>query len=317
MKTTYIKLSLSALLVGAVLLFQGCSKNDNAMGSGDAEYQITDAPIDDANVNGVFVTISDVQVDGKSISGFTKQTIDLKAYSEGNTKLLGTSHLDAKSYSNLTLVLDNNTDASGNSPGSYVLSDGTKYKLSNNATTSIVINNSWNVTKNAKSTVIIDFDIRKAIHAMSDAAVRYNFVSNDNLQSSVRIVNQDKAGTISGTYSEQVNTNADKIVVYAYKKGTYNAGTETTAQGDDAIMFKNSVTSAEVKGSLTAKTYKLAFLEAGDYELHFVSYKKDENNHFVLQSALQSNTTASGSAGNLVTVQTGVTANASSTITSL
>ena len=80
-------------------------------------------------------------------------------------------------------------------------------------------------------------------------------------------------------------------------------------------MFKNAVTSAEVKGAVSARTYKLAFLEAGDYELHFVSYTKDVNNHFVFQSSLNSNTTGTGSASNIVTVQPGVTANVSTNIT--
>jgi len=62
----------------AVALFTACSENSNEpMGQGEVQFEITDAPIDDANVKSVIVTVADVKVDGQSLSGFTKQTIDL------------------------------------------------------------------------------------------------------------------------------------------------------------------------------------------------------------------------------------------------
>ncbi len=112
-------------------------------------------------MKGVFVTVADIKVDGTSVSGFTKQTIDLKGFQEGNAKLLATSRLTAKSYSNITLVLDADADANGGSPGSYVLTaTDTKLKLSSGLI-SITLNNTWTVAANTKTTVIMDFDIRK------------------------------------------------------------------------------------------------------------------------------------------------------------
>src|SRR4051812_16279497 len=92
------------MFVMVVLMLPSCS-DDESMGKGDVDFEITDAPVDDASIKGVFVTVSDIKVDGQSISGFTKQTIDLKAYQEGKTTLLGTSQLNAKTYSTITLVL--------------------------------------------------------------------------------------------------------------------------------------------------------------------------------------------------------------------
>src|SRR5688572_27253765 len=113
-RCSWMKLSTIAFAALAVFGISACSDNE-PMGKGDVDFEITDAPCDDASVKGVFVTIAEVRIDGKPIPGFTKQTIDLKAYQEGNTKLLvGAKQLDAKSYNNLTLVLDANTDASGN-----------------------------------------------------------------------------------------------------------------------------------------------------------------------------------------------------------
>ncbi len=78
MKTKMRKWS-SVVLIGLTCMLAACSKNEPA-GVGQAEIQVTDAPTDDASVKSVFVTITEVRVDGKAISGFEKQTIDLKAY---------------------------------------------------------------------------------------------------------------------------------------------------------------------------------------------------------------------------------------------
>jgi hypothetical protein len=317
MKTNYVGWTRAVLFGAAMLMLPACDRSSDPMGKGDAEFQITDAPSDDASIKGVFVTVADIKVDGKSISGFTKQSIDLKAYQEGNTKLLGTAQLDAKAYNSITLVLDADADASGNSPGCYVLTtDDTKFKLRSSGAINVTASNGWNVVANAKSTIVLDFDLRKSIRQMDDAAIRYNFVSDDNLQGSVRIVSQSSVGNISGSYTEQTSSNADKVIVYAYKKGTFNVSTEVQAQGADAIFFKNAVSSTEVKVGLAGNSYKLAFLEAGDYELHFASYKKDvATNRFMFQTMLKSQTTAGGTIGEFVTLQNGITLSISSTIT--
>jgi hypothetical protein len=297
---------MKGVLFGAALLFvAACNPKDEPMGSGDVEFQITDAPSDDASIQSVFVTVTDLKVDGKSISGFTKQTIDLKAFSEGNTKLLGTARMDAKTYNNLTLVLDAGVDAFGNMPGCYVLTnDGGRFKLRDNGTIEIALTQSWSVTPNGTTAIVMDFDLRKAIRAMADATVRYNFVGNGDLIAAIRVVNKSKAGSISGTYANQSNATGDKIIVYAYKKGTFNATQET--QGTDGIIFKSAVSSAEVRQGLAGTTYKLAFLEEGQYELHFAAYNKNATtNRFEFQTLLKSQ--ADGSAAEFITIQAGIT----------
>ncbi len=315
LKVSWTKTILFACAVG---ILSACNKSSEPMGKGEVEFQITDAPTDDASVKSVFVTVADIKVDGQSVAGFTKQTIDLKAYQSGTTKILGTAQLDAKAHSTITLVLDTDTDASGSAPGCYVMTmDNSKYKLSS-GTIDLTISKSWTVVAGAKSTLVMDFDLRKSIRAMADASVRYNFVSNDNLQTSVRLVSLDKVGTISGTYTEQASSNADKVIVYVYKKGSFNASTEAVAQGDDAIFFKNAISSAEVKTGLSGNNFKLAFLEEGDYELHFVAYSKNSTtNQFIFLGMLNAQTSVNGSMESFVTVQSGITLSLSSTITGM
>jgi hypothetical protein len=264
------------------------------------------------------VTVAEVKVNGQAIEGFTKQTIDLKAYQEGNTQLLGSTKLDAKSYSNVTLVLDLDSDEDGNQPGCYVLNkDGVKFKLKSSSTGRYDLNlgQAWEVKSDAKTKVVIDFDLRKSIRYSDDASIKYSFVSEENLKAAVRVVAREKSGSIKGSFDNESQADAEKIIVYVYKKGTFNASTETEAQGVDKIMFKNAVVSAEVKGSLTGQTYTLAFLPEGDYELHFVAYNKNsETGRYTYAARLQSETSVDGSIGNLIKVKAGAAVNISSTI---
>jgi hypothetical protein len=309
-----------AVFFGCLIGVSGaCNDDDSVPGKGEVEFEITDAASDDANIKSVMVTVADVKVNGVSIEGFSKQTIDLKAYNEGNTKLLGHLNLDAKAYNNITLILDLDQDANGNEPGCYVLTqDNFKYKLKSTATgaTEIALNKSWNVVSNAKTKVVMDFDLRKALAYSAELENRYSFVTDENLRAAVRVVTYANAGTIKGTYQEDAEVDAEKIIVYAYRKGTFNSEVETQAQGEDQIMFKNAVSSAEVRQSLTGTTYTLAFLEEGDYELHFAAYDQNtETGRFAYAAHLQSETSVDGSVGNIIHVKGGASINISSSIT--
>ena len=307
-----------ALFSCAILMLGACNNDSEPMGKGEAEFEITDASIDDANIESVVVTIADIKVNGNSLPGFTKQTIDLKAYFDGSTKVLGKGEFDARTYENLVLVLDLDNDANGDSPGCYVLNqNNTKYKLKSTTTGTIEIpiNKSWKVEKNTKTSMVMDFDLRKAIRYSDDPSVAYSFVSDNNLQAAIQVVAKAKTGTIKGSYQEDTNSNADKIIVYAYKKGTFNANIETQPQGVDNILFANARSSAEVKESLSGILYTLAFLEEGEYELHFAAYTRDTSTgRYHFEARLQSETDVDGSVGNLITVKSGVTINVSSTI---
>jgi hypothetical protein len=304
----------------AVTVFTACSENENdgPMGQGDVQFEMTDAPIDDASVKGVIVTVADVKVDGQSISGFNKQTVDLKAFQDGNTKVLGDARLDAKSYSNLTLVLDLDEDEQGNSPGCYVLDQSnTKYKLRSTAsgTVDLVLSQTWSASKDAQTNVVMDFDLRKSIRYSDDPSIRYQFVSDNNLNAAVRLVTKQSSGMIKGTYQNESGVDSEKIIVYAYKKGTFNASTETQPQGTDGIQFKNAVASAEVKSGLSGSFYTLAYLPEDEYELHFAAYSKNTTTgRMSFDAMLQSETSVNGSIADAIHVEAKATINISTSI---
>jgi hypothetical protein len=289
----------------ALFMLASCD-NTQDVGKGQVDFEITDAPSDDAEIEGVFVTISEIQVNGKAIDGFVKQTVNLKAYQEGLTKKLGSAELDARMYTTVTLVLDLNEDANGNAPGSYVLSGNTKYKLGASASGKIEVSvaKPWSVNSNTQTKLVMDVDLRKALRYAQDPAVRYAFI--ENLQAAVRVVVGENSSTIMGTFEGEFG-NADEMVVYAYKKGTFTIDTETQAN-ENGIMFKGAVNSARVKAGIVNDTYKLAFMEAGEYELYFAAYNENsENGKLMLESVVDATVEANGNVGKILKVSAGTT----------
>ncbi len=281
MKSMLLGKGLIPLCALALLLFTQCDKDDN-----DNEHvrlEITDAPIDDANIQGVFVTVANVKIDGESMTGFSgRQTIDLLAYQQGDVKSLGTGKLAAGAHTNVTLVLDYDADATGNNPGCYVLtSDGVKHALKSSANTTAEVTTAANfeTTENNRTDLVLDFDVRKAIAYDGSGGSQYQFNGNTELNAAVRVVNKAGTGTISGTCTDALST-SEKFVVYAYTKGTFNATTEK--QGP--IQFKNAVTSAVVDAQ---GNYTLSFLKEGTYELLFIGYEDaNDDGKFELEGGL-------------------------------
>lgn len=260
-----------AMFAGALLFFVACDKDDNPDNTrGELNLEITDGPSDDPNVKAVFVTIAEVKVDGQAFPGFSgKKTINLLAYQQGDVAALGLGELEAGSYQNITLVLDAQTDAGGNSPGCYVQTfDNAKHALSGTASHSITATQNFVVAQGAQTNLVIDFDLRKSIQYQSGSGSDYyNFVGTTDLQAAVRVVVKSETGNVGGTCQNGI-INTEKIVAYVYKKGTYNRAVEVQSQ--NGISFKNAVSSSEVSSD---GTFKVAFLESGDYEICFAAYK--------------------------------------------
>lgn len=280
LKSMFLVFSLAAL---TILFFVQCDKDpvvepEPSTAKGTASFEITDAPIDDAEIRSVFVTIAAVKVDGETFNGFSgKQTIDLLAYQEGDVKALGLGELEAGTYTNVTLVLDYETDAQGNTPGCFVeTTDDMKHDLEaqGNANQELVISKTFMIRENTQSNIVLDFDVRKAVRANSTGSSNYTFVTHSELEATIRAVDKDDTGIVKGQCNDNSMAGSDKIVVYAYKKGTWNQSVETQGQGESQIMFKNAITStvADANGN-----YTLAFLEEGEYELYLAGYEDNDN----------------------------------------
>lgn len=260
-------LAMSACLA-TLLLLTACNKDDK--GSSFQLY-MTDAPYDNAQVEAVFVTVADVRIDGASMPGFSPKTFELSAYQKGEVFLLGDADLGAGNHQTITLVMDYANDAQGNAPGCYVKeSNGSVHMLSSTAT-EITLPAQFTTTSSGTTAMVVDFDLRKCIQPQSGGTDNYDFVAKADLENRIRVVNKSDCGTISGTLTNQI-TNSDKVIVYAYDKGTYNALLE--AQTQNSIGFLNAVASATVDAN---GSFTLAHLEQGEYECVFVAVK-DLNN---------------------------------------
>ncbi|HZJ36549.1 MAG TPA: DUF4382 domain-containing protein [Gillisia sp.] len=266
----------TGLVVVCLGLVYSCSKDDQGAPENPEAYNtkvsITDAPIDNANVQAAFITISEVNINGKSIEGFQKTTVNISSLQNGNSELLGNLDLESGTTSEITLVLDNESDASGDAPGNYILTvDGEKKAL---VTTSGIIEITDNLDIQAveNNEIVLDFDLRKAI-VEDESTGDYKFVSETELGNSIRAVNSLETGIISGTVSNMNSSDAETMVVFVYKKGTY---TEAEAGSENNGGFSNAVSSSSV--SKADGDFELHFIEEGEYELHFASFSDTNSN---------------------------------------
>lgn len=268
--------SLLTLALFTVLTFSLLSCEEDSNGSelqGEVQVEITDAPVDDAQVQAVVVTIAEVQIDGQKLEGFSKTTLDISAYQNGRTALLGDMDIDARSYNEVTLVLDYETDADGNSPGCYVMDDeGTRHPV-RSTDDEVRIRKSFSVLAEQTTQLVIDFDLRKCLVREDNPQPQdeYEFRNSNQFNSSLRVVNRNEAGIIAGNCNDLL-TDSETLVVFAYRKGTYNRDNEVAEQ--NGVRFDGAVSSAVVANN---GDYELHFLEEGEYEIHFASFKDEDS----------------------------------------
>ena len=77
----------------------------------------------------VYFTVADLRVDGQSVPGFKRVTVDLAGLDRMKGKPLYDGQIDNQHPQLLELVLDGNTDAEGAGPGCYLVRDGQKYPI--------------------------------------------------------------------------------------------------------------------------------------------------------------------------------------------
>lgn len=303
-KTRNVLFTTFILLVTTLLI--RCSDNDDVFDeeTGEISIKITDAPSDDPNIQGTFITVSDVKLDGESAKGFTKQTIDISAYRQGEAKLLIADEIKAKSYSSIALVFDYESDDSGNSPGCYVLTeDNQKHDLAaqSQSQSEITFTGEFVVDTNQVGSFVVDFDMRKAITrdtVNTTTNTDYKFVTSAEMQNALRIVNEKNSGEVNGNVSGTLGAD-NEMYVYIYRKGEFNTSTETQGQGSSNILFANAVTSAKVNSD---GSYNLSFLQEGEYEIHMAAYSTGNEQMSEFDGMLNTKSIISGILLNDITV---------------
>lgn len=293
--------TLFSLFAGVLLMgLFACQKNSDSVDQGKVRLEITDAPIDDASVEAAFITVSEIKIDGNAVEDFNKTTFNLLDYQEGDTKLLTEKTLTTGTYNKITLVLSN-TDADGNGPGCYILDDnGKKHPLSLN-TISLSLGKTFDIVLGETLDLVIDYDLRKIVQYTGDASDSYEFTSS--FDGGIRVVNKAETGVIEG-HAESAFQGSDKVIVYAYAKGTYDRDAEANSTLEPHKQFPKAITSVAVDDD---GTYELHFLHEGTYEIHFVSYEEQADGSMSLQGTLQYDILGELSTDNIVVTATETT----------
>lgn len=271
----------NALLLGITLLVIGACSGDNTdpPAQGTIRFEMTDSPIDEPEVEAVFVTVAGISLDGQAISGVDRQTIAISDLTDGRTVELATADLPADTYTTLNVILDLEADASGNSPGCFVRTlGGIKHPLGTNDLSAselfLTKQRDFEVIAGSTQQVVIDLDLRKSIRLEDNPTKtdRFDFVSQAEMVSAFRIVGENAGSGIRGSAAYDGLNAANTVVVYAYNKGEFSQG-ETTPSGSGQVRFRGAITSSKVNGS---GAFSLAFLSPGSYELIIAAFR-DEN----------------------------------------
>lgn len=302
MKNFKMAVALMGVMFLAAVILSSCSKDSDPVEpmQGQASVAVTDAAVDAENVTGVFLSVSEITASAngqvQTIATFNSPKLfNVMAYQNGDVYAMGNGNLNAGTYSDIRFIMSADAD-------SYIeLDDGTTKDLviENATSTGYKVNGQFNVLANATTELVADIDLRKALVTTSNGVFK--------LRSTARLVEADATTKIQGTVSGNTE---DRMVVYAYAKGTYNEA-EKNAPADDGTRFENSINSAVVAEN---GAYTLAFMEEGEYEIIVASYSNTDNDSSLeFESELQSSIMFNGVVSDFLTVDasssTSVTAN--------
>lgn len=275
-----------ALAVVLLAIFTGCNSDSEVESKGKAKVMVTDAAVDAEAVTGVYLSVKEVQAQSngklRTVARFDNaQEFDVMAYQNGSTYALGEGDIEVGSYEELRLITDGN---------SYVsFEDGSTKPLDIPSGTSsgYKIKGAFDIAAESATEIVADIDLRKALVVTGNGDYK--------LRPTARLVTASTTGTIKGN----VSGSADKLVVFAYAKGSY-AASEASEPAEGSTRFEGSVNSAVVSNG----SFTLAFMEEGEYELVVAEYDKDESTgEYTFKSTTEAELLLNGSLINLVKVE--------------
>ncbi len=259
-------------LLGMIVVFiammsfglSSCSNDEDINGEGQIKLNITDAPIDEDGVTGVFITFIGIEYQKEGGAWQTAEefegpvTINLLELQNGRTELLGNFTAGAGKYTGVRFMLDAATRGSNPSnPGSYIaFEDGSQAPLfvPSGEQTGYKTVGEFTVPLNGTVEITADFDLRKSV---AKAGVTGMYL----LKPTIRVIVNNEAGDIRGNIS---NRNAESAyVVYTYNAGTYE-DTESDDPEAEGIRFPNAISSTRAEDN---GDYILAFLAPKSYDL--------------------------------------------------
>jgi len=241
----------TAVLALLLTMLAGCEE-------GTVQLDVGDAPVDDADrVVVQFTGVVLERSDGQDVEfDFSPAlSIDLAAQTEGATaELLGSKSVDEGAFDAVRLRIS----ATGSGTDSFVETGGvSRPLLLDDADESrLRVTRSFDVEMSEETHLVLDFDLRKSVHNADSASAPYE------LRPSLRLVDPDQAGAISGTVSSALaGASGCRPAVYVY--------TGHNASANDEGSALPPLASAIVRPASTDFSYRVAFLPAGNYTAAF------------------------------------------------
>lgn len=288
---SFWKMDALASIMAALVGFSGCQVSNP---TGTVVLSITDAPVDDPDISGVWLTIGSVQPGRggndsgwESLDGFVgPQKMNLLDYQGGKTPVLGSGAVPSGEYHQIRFQLDIPDEAASappTSPSCYVsCRDGTTAPLfvPSGAQTGSKAVGTFEIPVDGTVSITADFDIHRSLRLATNGT-RYI------LQPTIRLVVDDQAGTIEGTVA---NLPAEKVMVFAHADGTY-ADSEAVVQPGQ-VRFPISLAAAAADPSTQA--HKIGLLAAGVYDIVVATVMADNTlnvNGFVPDVTVESGET--------------------------
>lgn len=231
--------------------------------------KVTDAAIDAENITGVYLSVSEIQASAngsvETIAAFESPIVfNVLEYQNGSTFELGEGDVNVGTYDELRLILTDGSPSSEETSSYVAFDDETTAELllASGTTTGYKVKGDFQVSADNQTDLVIDIDLRKALVMTGTGDYM--------LRPTARLVVDEGLGEISGSISDYSNNPDQRFVVYAYVEGEFSSGeTEEPAEGE--TRFENSINSAVVAND---GSYKLAFMEEGNYELIVSEYVK-------------------------------------------
>lgn len=253
----------------AALALGACETDQDTTGT--ISLQLTDAPIDEENISGVYITYSGVSYKRGDawfeLESFEEpQTVNLLELTNGESLLIGDFEVEAGEYAEIRFDIrnENGNGGMGQNEGTYVeFIDGSTTPLlsPSGASSGYKGKGKFVVPVNGVVGVTADFDVRRSV--VHTGSGKYM------LKPVIRLVVNNQAGSIEGALANTVE--GTTYVVYAYEDGTYTEE-EMAVPAEGESRFSNAVSSDLVEDG----KYVLPFLAAGTYDLYVVAQREGE-----------------------------------------
>ena len=256
------------------LAFTACEENNDTTDKGTLSLALTDAPIDNESVTGVYITINGLQYHKQNNSwetfdAYEQKEVNLLDLTDGETMPLGAFEMEAGQYNQLRFMLDAPTYGEGaqSNPGCYItFDDGTQQDLfvPSGGQTGYKATGAFRVPSNGDVQLTADFDVRKSVVNAKNSGMYI-------LKPTIRLVADNEAGKIVGNVTNITDT-TDDYNVYAYEDGTYDVSeieVADTVEEYEENLFPNAVTSDMVGKE---NGYKLNWLAPMTYDLVVAKY---------------------------------------------